>query len=156
MNKFVIALFAVFLVSGCHAQIPSSPAPMVSLTWTAPIACTTAVPCVYAISRAAAVNGVCPPATGAYALVGTSTSQAATYVDSSPLQGLVCYIGQTQQSSLTSIPSNSALVNVPAVPTAPTLNTPTTTTSQVLAPEPNPANQLASNQPLNLKAVMVH
>lgn len=144
----LFALLPFVLALGCHAQIPASPAPSVSLTWTAPTTCTAAQPCVYAISRAI-TTGTCPPTTGtAYTVAGTSTSQATSYVDMAPPQGSVCYIAQTQQGAMTSVPSNSVLVAVPSVPTAPNLNTPTTT-AEVQAPNPT----VAENEPLNLRVV---
>lgn len=134
--KKLFALLPFVLALGCHAQIPASPAPSVSLTWTAPTTCTAAQPCVYAISRAI-TTGTCPPTTGtAYTVAGTSTSQATAYTDTVPPQGAtVCYIAQTQQGTLTSAPSNSVTIVVPALPTAPALNQPTAT-SEIQAPRP--------------------
>lgn len=145
--KKLLALLPIVLALGCHAQIPASPTSSVMLTWTPPATCTTAAPCVYAISRAT-TTGTCPPATGAYALVGTSASQATSYTDSIPPQGAtVCYIAQTQQAGLTSVSSNSVTLVIPALPTAPALNTPKTTAE---VPAPNPT--LAENEPVNLMA----
>jgi hypothetical protein len=147
--KTLFAVLALSLTVGCHAQLPASPAPAVSLSWTAPATCTTALPCTYAISRATTTTGSCPATTGTlYTLVGTSASQATTLVDTAPPPGTTsCYIAQTQQASLVSTPSNSVLIAIPALPTAPALNAPTVT-AEVAMPEPT----IAQNEPLHLTA----
>lgn len=157
---FALSLLALGLTAGCHAQVPPSPPPTVALTWTAPAACTTAAPCVFAISRTAIAAGGCPtPSTTGtqnYALIGTTASNATTFTDANASAGNIgCYIAQTQQGTptLTSVPSNVASVTVPNLPAAPTVLGGTATAE--LAPEkviPMPEPTIAKNEPLRLKA----
>lgn len=158
---YAFALLPLLTISaGCHAQVPVSPAPSVALTWVAPSGCTTAAPCVFAISRTAIASGSCPASNGtAYALIGTSASNATTYTDSAASAGNInCYIAQTQQGTpvLTSAPSNTASVTVPSLPSAPSTLGGTATAS--LSPEkliPSPEPTLAKNEPVKLTAQYV-
>lgn len=163
MIRNLLAGFALLpllaISAGCKAQVPPSTPLKVALTWTAPSACTTAAPCVFAISRATIASGTCPATTGtAYALIGTSTSNATTYTDATASAGDInCYIAQTQQGTpvLTSVPSNTASVTVPALPAAPSTLGGASTAS--LAPEkiiPSPEPTMAENEPLRLTAKM--
>ena len=80
--KRILATLAVFALAAfatsCKSQLPPSPVPTVLIAWTAPSACTTAAPCVYAISRSLAVSGACSGTAGTfYTLVGTSARRPA-------------------------------------------------------------------------------
>lgn len=121
MKRIFFYLATLMLAAvGCRAQQPTTTW-QVNLTWTAPAACTATAPCTYAVSRTVPVNGVCPATTGTnYALVGTSSSQATIYSDTSVASGTsYCYIAQTVQGGATSAPSNTATVAVPVNPSAP-------------------------------------
>ena len=156
--KRIFATLAVFAIAAsatsCKSQLPPSPVPAVSLTWTAPVACTAAAPCVYAVSRAPAVSGACSGTAGTfYTLVGTSASQAASYTDTTAAGGSFCWIVQTQQGTpvLTSVPSGItnngvplAVPSVPAAPGAPNASTVAQLTAPALFPETHPV--VASNE----------
>jgi hypothetical protein len=127
--KRIFVLFAsLTLIAGCHAQVPVT-AWMVSLTCTAPPACTAAAPCTFPVSRLTVASGTasCPNPTGQYVQVGTSAPNSCAYSDLAVTAGLLyCYVAQATQGGATgaaSAPSN--VVTVPANPAAP--GTPTAT-----------------------------
>lgn len=114
-------ILAVLLLSGlAQAQITQS-AFQVNLTWTAPSACTSAVPCTTPISRTTIAAGASCPTTGSsYSLLGTSASQATTFSDTTVSAGTTyCYIAQTTQAGATGPPSAPFSVAVPTLPAAP-------------------------------------
>lgn len=164
MKRLLILTLAVITGCAAHAQIPPTAPPSVALTWQASTSCTAAAPCVYAISRATVTSGTnCPATSGtAYALVGTSTSNATTLTDSNVTPGSYCYIAQTeqgtgssQQVSAPSSPSNNGtalvVVGPPLAPGAPNATaTAKNDARPLLAPEPT--KEVAMNAPLTLTA----
>lgn len=137
MRRLEVAFFVLVLVAArCHAQIPPSHAPWVSISWQAPPAkrgwggCTAKSPCSYVISRATIASGTrsCPPTSGTfYAKVGTTSNNTLTFSDTTVSRGTqYCWIVQTQQgmapvlTSKPSTPSNHGMpLLIPAVPLAP-------------------------------------
>ncbi|MGA8740620.1 MAG: hypothetical protein WB561_05475 [Terracidiphilus sp.] len=142
MKRLAVGFLVVVLAARCHAQIPPSHAPWVSISWHAPPArhgwggCTAKSPCSYVISRATIVSGArsCPPTSGTfYTKVGTTSNNALTFSDTTVSRGTkYCWIVQTQQGSapvLTSQPStpsnHGVPLLIPMVPLAPAIpNTP--------------------------------
>jgi hypothetical protein len=145
---FVVAIVCVAITAGCHAQIPPT-SPKASLTVSnVDPSCTTAKPCVFAISRATIASGTTCPATNgtAYALVATTGDNVTTYLDASVTPGTsYCWIAQTQQSPQTSAPSTAVFLAVPNGLLAPGLNV--TQASADRKPELSPAPEptVASN-----------
>lgn len=161
MKKLALALLALVLAAGCHAQIPPSPPASVTATWTAPAACTVSAPCVYVISRAAC-SSTCPSTSGtAYTQVGTTAPNVTSFTDTNLTSGSYGWIVQAQQGNpaATSQPSGIsnggapfAVTGPPGAPTAPSL----TTTAELKKPQikPSPASTLLSdvrNTPTDLK-----
>lgn len=187
MKRLAFSIFIAVLLAGCaHGQIPPTTW-QATVTWQLPApttgwgGCIASDTCVFGVSRVAIATGAqCPAATGTtYALVGTSTSQAVSFVDPSVNPGQsYCYIVQTQQvippatQPATSAPSNTASVAIPpnpGVPLAPNA-TPTPGTSQsgeIVKPalsdpsQPNPIVLAASSSsatvhsPLNVSVKLV-
>jgi len=165
--KRILAALAVFALAAfatsCKSQLPPSPLPTVLITWTAPAACTTAAPCVYAISRSPAVSGACSGTAGTfYTLVGTSASQATTYTDTTAAGGSFCWIAQTQQGTpvLTSVASGVsnagvplAVPSVPAAPGAPNASTVAQLTAPALFPETHPVVASIEGPPAGLNLI---
>ena len=161
MKRFVLALFALVLAEGCHAQIPPSPPASVTATWTAPAACTVSAPCVYVISRAACTS-TCPSTSGtAYTQVGTTASNVTSFTDTNLTSGSYGWIVQAQQGSpaATSQPSGIsnggapfAVTGPPGAPTAPNLTTTAEVTKPQIKPSPESSTMSeAKNVPTNLK-----
>jgi hypothetical protein len=129
MNR-IFAIFALVVLTaiGCKGQVPPSPSPTATVTWTASISCTAAAPCVYVISRAACTS-TCPATSGtSYVQIGTTASNATTFTDSTLSAGSWGWIVQAQQGTpvLTSQPSGisnggapTVVTGPPAAPTAP-------------------------------------
>jgi hypothetical protein len=159
--KRILATFAMlaFPLIGC-AQLPPT-SHSAQLSWTAPsatatwIGCTAALPCTYAIGRAAQSGGSCPSVTGTNYVVinGPSYTSGLTYSDPTP--GAWCYIAQTLQGSAVSSPSNTATATVPGNPTAPSLGNPAIASALPMPQPAKPAYQIALNQlaPMNLRVV---
>lgn len=128
----VVSLFilvALVMVNGCHAQVAPTNT-VVVLTWTQPSpsgswsGCTASSPCTYVISRASSVAGACPATTGTNytPLNQSSPASGLTYTDMSVSGSTLCYIAQTLQSGLVSMPSNTAgPFVIPANPVAPAI-----------------------------------
>ena len=171
MKNFSLLVLMTFVVIGCHSQVPPSPAPIANVNWTAPVACTTAAPCVYVVSRAVVTSSACPTTTGtAYTQIGTTANNVLTFTDSTATSGTsACWIIQAQQGTnptLTSQPSapsnNGTALTIPVVPGAP--GAPNATATASLAPplltDPGLQPLVASNDgpptPLKVTARLVH
>lgn len=89
----------------------------VSLTWTAPAACTTSSPCTYILNSVSLASGTSScPSSGYTALNPSSPVTGTSYVDSSP-PALVCYTVTTPQYNVASTPSNNGVpIQVSAPP----------------------------------------
>lgn len=161
-----VLLALVVTVTACHAQIPTpTKQKVVELGWIIPSAagswkgCTAANPCVFLISAAvvATPTAACPDpnTSAAYALVGTSTSNATTFTDNKIAPGTSeCYTTETQQSdgntpptSLISGPSNTVLATTPALPLAPSLSPATTAENVPPILRPNTLPEVSSDIP---------
>jgi hypothetical protein len=117
----VLAIAFTFVAAGCHAQVPQTTF-TVNVTWTAPPVCTVQAPCAFQVSRLVSTASPCPAATGQYAFLSTTASQAVTFSDTTVVSGQsYCYVLQTTQAAATgaaSVPTNN--ISVPANPVAPT------------------------------------
>lgn len=141
MNKSIAVLLAFTLslsiTAGCQAP-PATPGYQVNLTATAPAADGDSNPYDYAVFREQITGTTCDATTSTnWKEITTTATRPATpaYTDTGVAAsgGTYCYFMVTYQLQsgsttvlLNSSPSNVALVNVPGVPTAPALNTPTT------------------------------
>lgn len=157
MRKIFATVLMLLPLAACHSQVTPTPGYNIAWTWTAPTAssswagCTTAAPCSYIVSVATLAAGatVCPPTTGtAYTPLNASSPATGTsYIQTNATGLTVCAIAQTEQtqsgqtSPSVSLPSNSALVTVPAVPLAPST--------------PAPAAQIAMNEKLPAATVQL-
>lgn len=162
MLRFIALLALGAMAVGCHSQVPPSPAPSVSLTWTASTSCVSGQPaCTYVVSRAIVTGNSCPATTGTtYTPLNQSAPATGTnYSDASP-GALNCYVAQTVQNGATSVASAASNSGVPLavaqVPTAP--GSPAATSVAMLAPSleaPNPVGIVVSKKaaPTGLMAV---
>lgn len=122
MKNGIFALLALVVVGCAHpgvTQVPPSPPPTVTLTWTAPAGCSS---CTYVISRTTAAT-TCPQS-GYTPLNQSSPASGTTYTDSAPPTGVsVCYLAQAVLVGLTgqpSAPSNGGTsLAVPVYPGTP-------------------------------------
>jgi hypothetical protein len=130
----VLSFLALAITAGCHAQVPPSPPPTVTVNWPASASCTTTnLACGYVVSRCTVTTST--TCSGTYTPLNQATpATGTTYIDSTPPTGVsVVYVVQTIQSSLigqASPPSNS--VPVPIYPGTP--GTPNATQNAMLAP----------------------
>ena len=151
MNRIftAIAILALGISSGCHAQVPPpSPQPSVVLTCIAPVGFTAGTGNGFVFSRAVCVTATSCPANTAGNTSYTALAPMATtcaYTDSTPPSGFVTYTASTVQNGLTSLPSgqvnNGTPLTVPTYPGAPgTLNgTQTAALAPPLTPNTKPA-----------------
>ena len=133
---FSLAAAIVFVSAGCHGQVPPSPAPTVTITWTAPSTCSSGSSCAYVASRCTVVAPAttCPSYTP---LNSTAPVSALTFTDTTPPTGVsVLYVVQTVQGGLTGVasgPSNGGTpLPVPIYPGTP--GSPNATQNAMLAP----------------------
>lgn len=139
MKNRILALLACCAACApvaCHTQVPPSPPPTVTLTWTAPANCSS---CTYVISRTTGTTAC--PTSGYTPLNQSSPASGTTYTDSAPPTGVsVCYVAQAVLSGATgqpSAPSNSGTpLAVPLYPGTP--GSPNATAVAELAPPLKP------------------
>lgn len=128
--SILAVVMACLFITGCPAQVPPSPPPTVSVTWTAGNPCNS---CTYVVSRCTAAAGAtsCP----SYTPLNQAAPVAATsYTDSTPPTGVsVLYIIQEVQGGMTGQPSPpSNLIAISVYPGTP--GTPNATAQAALAP----------------------
>jgi hypothetical protein len=160
MKYLALALLALSLTAGCHAQVPpATPQPSVVLNWTAPAAsgsftgCTSSQLCTYAVYRDS-VSTTDPITSSNWKRIdaqGATTTGVAgfTYTDSSPASGNDAYAVETIWQNANSGPSNIVSVAVPvvAVPLAPSVSAPSVTALKELpssTPNSPPTAQLVA------------
>ena len=147
MNRSIaaLAILALGLTAGCHAQIPpASAGSNVVLTATAPAAsgnwagCTTGAPCTYAFYAEVIAGTTCDATTSAnYREITTLIARPSTpnFTDQNTTGLTKCYDVETVQASQNSGPSNIVgPVVSPGIPLAPALATPTPTTAELEKP----------------------
>lgn len=125
-----LAILAVSLEAGCHAQVPPATTQTVNLTWTASTdaGCTTNCAITYAVYRCTNVANCTDLSSTQWTEITNPASRpsATNFTDSTPPTGTIEYVVEGVAGNVNSGPSNIAQVNVTAisVPTAPALNTP--------------------------------
>lgn len=161
MKNGIFALLALVVVGCAHpgvTQVPPSPPPTVTLTWTAPSGCSS---CTYVISRTTGTTSC--PTSGYTPLNQSSPASGTTYTDSAPPTGVsVCYLAQAVLVGLTGQPSAPSNGGTPlAVPVYPgTPGSPNASAVASLAPplKPNamPAQEYGFEaSPTTLTATLV-
>jgi hypothetical protein len=163
MKKLLGMLILALIGVGCHAQVPPTNH-VVNLSWTAPLpttiwpGCATASPCLYIVSRATVASSTssCPAPnidTPNYKPMNQSIPTSGTAYSDPTASGLtVCYIVQTQQGTAISSPSGTTnVINVPANPLAPVLQTPLLAENKMTA-FPKPTSNFVSASPSQVTA----
>ena len=120
-----LAVLAMAAAVGCHAQVPPSPPPQVTATWSC-ASCTGAT--TYVVSVATISGSTCPAVTGTnYVQQGTTAAGVLTLTWTPAVDGVtICAIVQAQVGGLTGQPSAPsapyAIPPYPGTPTAPAVN----------------------------------
>jgi hypothetical protein len=159
MKSYLVLALAALSVYACHGQVPPTVSQVTITVPTVPTGCTTAAPCTFVYSQAtvASATATCPATTGTtYTPLNQSSPSTGTAYTFQPPSGFICIIGQTLQSSLTSVPGNViGPLTIPAQPTAPSILTVSVQVSQNAVPASPNVQMFTAGLDAQGKAVVI-